>query len=195
VCDEVRVLQKAGTTRQLNPLKNSTGIRYKAYEPFNQEQHMELLHRCQTQQWVGVCDAKFAKYGRALVSLQRMKKHDIIVDYHGLVVEGMSLDDYSEANPQVSVEYCVVVEHKPKRIIDATSETCINHPRLRCLGRLANHAHHKRGAANMVMTDVLLDMMSGQPRVVVLQARLDIEPFEQLRFDYNDRVARALFED
>lgn len=191
----MRRLRKEGTRRHKNPLKETTAIHYKAYQPFPEELQIELLRRCRTQEWVGVCDVKFAKYGRGLVSLQRIQKDDLIVDYHGLVIEGVSLDDYQE-KPGVSVEYCLEIKDKPKRIIDATAETCVVHPGNRCLGRLANHALQKKGtAANMVMADILLDALPEQPRVVVLQARHQIEPFEQLRFDYNDEVARALFKD
>ena len=32
-------------------------------------------------------------------------------------------------------------------------------------------------------------------RIVILKARRDIEPFEQLRFDYGEKFAQALFDD
>ena len=154
VCDEVRRLRKEATKRHLNPMKDSTGIRYRDHEPMEEDQQIELLHRCETQQWVGVADVKFRSvYGRGLVSLQALKKDDIIVDYHGKVVYGQSGDDYVNL-PGVAAEYCMVIAQNEKRIIDATLEHCELHPGNRCLGRLANHGSRKKGEANMVMTDI-----------------------------------------
>lgn len=196
MCEEARRLKKEGTRRQTNPLKETTLVRFKAFEEFGDMQQHLLHHRCATQEWVGVTDAKFEKYGRGLVSLQRIRKDDVIVDYHGLVVEGKTLDDHLKEHPYVNTEFCLEITQLPKRIIDASAETCVVHPGIRCLGRLANHALAKKGsAANMVLADILLDALPDHPRVVVLQARLNIEPFEQLRFDYTDKVARALFKD
>ena len=68
-------LKKIGVRRQLNPMNGTTCIRYKAYDPsFGLARQVELLHRSHTQEWVGVCDVKFPKYGRGLVSLQKIKK-------------------------------------------------------------------------------------------------------------------------
>ena len=195
VCDEVRKLQKVGVKRHHKPLASTTGIKYRSYDPaFGLEQQMELLHRCQSQEWVGVCDVKFVKLGRGLVSLQKIQKDDVVVDYHGLVVEGVTMEKYVEKE-DVKSEYCMEISHKPKRIIDATAEHCLEHPGNRCLGRLANHALLKNGVANMVISDIELNLITTKPRVVVLQARTDIEPFQQLRFDYTDKVARKLFKD
>ena len=195
MCDEVNRLRKVGVKRHLNPMSDSTGIRYKAYDKsFGEEQQIELLHRSVTQEWVGVCDVKFAKFGRGLVSLQHITKDDVVVDYHGLVVEGLTMEEYSK-KPGVVSEYCMEIDQKPKRIIDASSETCPDHTGNRCLGRLANHGLVKSGTANMCMADIELNLIETKPRVVVLQARMDIEPLQQLRFDYRDTVARALFKD
>ena len=195
MCDEVRRLKKEGVKRQLNPLRDTTGISYRPFEAFSIEQQIELMHRCETQEWVGVCDATLPTFGRALISLQRIRKDDVIVDYHGLVVRGVSLEDYATRD-YVASEYCLEVDQKPKRIIDATSEICTLHPGNRCLGRLANHARQSKGSvANMSLADVELTAIPETPRVVILQARVDIEPFQQLRFDYNDRVAHSLFKE
>ena len=199
-------------------MKNTTGINYRAFEPFPETQQIELMRRCETQEWVGVCDAEFPtlpKCGRALISLQHIRKYDVIVDFHGIVITDMNLEDYARRDYVASEyclevgectawkwtrsrrnggEYCMEVDQKPKRIIDATSEICTVHPGNRCLGRLANHALQSKGsAANMVVADILLTALHNTPRVVVLQAHVDIEPLHQLRFDYNDPVARRLF--
>ena len=45
----------------------------------------------------------------------------------------------------------------------------------------------------MKMVEVVLSSIG--ERIVILKARRDIAPFEQLRFDYGDKVAQALFDD
>ena len=45
----------------------------------------------------------------------------------------------------------------------------------------------------MKILEVILSSIGG--RIVSLKARRDIVPFEQLRFDYRDKVAQALFDD
>ena len=45
----------------------------------------------------------------------------------------------------------------------------------------------------MKMVEVVLSRVV--ERIVILKARRDIAPFEQLRFDYRDKVAQALFDD
>lgn len=146
-----------------------------------------LQTRCETQDWVGICDVTLPGFGRAIVSTQKIKKDDVIVDYHGLVVEGASVAEYVE-RPDVKSEYCLEVAQNPRRIIDASSDSCEQHEGMRCPGRLVNHANKK--IANMQMHDVQLDHLPANPRVVVFVARVDIEPFNQLRFDYGDKEAR-----
>ena len=142
-----------------------------------------------------MCDVTFPKLGRGLVTLQHIQKDDVIVDYHGMVVRGVPFETYI-LRPGVASEFCLEIDQHPKRIIDATAEKCAEHNDNRCLGRLVNHALRKKGiAANMVMSDILLRDMTEKPQVAVLTARFDIEPFQQLRFDYGDSVARTLFKD
>ena len=45
----------------------------------------------------------------------------------------------------------------------------------------------------MEMVEVVLSSIG--ERIVILKARRDIAPFEQLGFDYGDKVAQALFYD
>ena len=119
----------------------------------------------------------------------------MIVDYHGLEVWGISMDDHKKNDKAVLFEYCLEIEN-PKRVIDATSETCVHHLGNRCLGRFANHSLQRKGtAANMIMADAVLELVPNKPRVIVLVACTNIKPFEQFRFDYNNPVARALFKD
>ena len=61
------------------------------------------------------------------------------------------------------------------------------------LGRLANHATQKNNETNMKMVEIVIFSLG--ERIVILKARRDIVPFEQLRFDYGEKVAQALFDD
>ena len=45
----------------------------------------------------------------------------------------------------------------------------------------------------MKMVEVVLSSIGES--IVILKVRRDIVPFEQLRFDYGDKVAQALFDD
>ena len=192
--EQVTSLLKECVRRRQVPLCNSTGIRYKQFDEFDGDQQVELKHRCETQSWVGICDVTFEKFGRGLISIQRIKKDDVVVDYHGKVIECVPYEQYS-LHPGVLPEYCMEIPGPPKRIIDASSEVCGDHPGNRCLGRFANHcnANQRNNAQNMKSADVLLDKLEPPIRVVVLKARRNIEPFEQLRFDYGDDKARKLF--
>ena len=79
------------------------------------------------------------------------------------------------------------------RLIDAANEERPLHKWNVCLGRLANHATQKKNEANMKMVEVVLSSIG--ERIVILKARRDIASFEQLCFDYGDKVAQALFDD
>jgi len=152
-----------------------------------------LQHRIETQEWVGVCDVTFKTFGRGLISLQKFQQNDIVCDYHGKVVENCNFEEYYN-NDDVKMEYCMELVTGPKkRIIDASANICPIHPTNRCLGRLANHAGIRKGLANLKPEEIYIEAM--QTKVVVLRARKPIEPFEQLRFDYNDKTAQALFKD
>ena len=66
------------------------------------------------------------------------------------------------------------------------------------MGRLANHATQRKNnadnrEANMKSTSILLDYTDPPVRIAVMKARRQIEPFEQLRFDYGDKTAQELF--
>ena len=147
-----------------------------------------LMERCRTQKWPGVCQAIFSKFGRGIVATRAFERNEVIVDYHGQIFFKKSMEEVS-AIEGVQREYCLEVKGPGRRIINATAETCPVHPETRCMGRLANHSVVD---ANMKSTDVVVFADNGQ-RVVVLRAKRAILPFEQLRFDYEDPVARAEF--
>ena len=129
---------------------------------------------------------------RGLIALQSFKKDDVLVDYHGKVVININAD-HNWLQPGVLSEYVLQNAGPPRRLIDASNEECRLHNWNVCLGRSANHATQKKNEANMKMVEVVLSSIG--ERIVILKARRDIVPFEQLRFDCGDKVAQALFDD
>ena len=195
MAEQVTSLQKECVKRKQSPMCDSTGIRFKQFEEFNEDQQQKLKHRCDTQEWVGICDVQYPeKFERGLISTHRIRKDDVVVDYHGKVVTDIPFDEYSQ-QPSVITEYCMEIPGTHKRIIDASNDVCNTHPGNRCVGRFANHCNpnQRNNGQNMKSVDVLLDKLEPPIRVVVLKARRAIEPFEQLRFDYGDDRARKLF--
>lgn len=135
------------------------------------------------------------------MAIQPFQKDDIVLDYHGKVVMGYrSVQQYADAEPNVEWEYCFEVP-SPKRIIDASSTVCPieNHKGMRCLGRLVNHVTQRTRfvEANLKPVQVqlpYLDQGKDQgTKYLVFKARRTINPFEQLRYDYNDKVAQTMF--
>ena len=66
------------------------------------------------------------------------------------------------------------------------------------MGGLANHAKKRRSnadnrEANMKSTSILLDHADPPLRVAVMKTRRQIEPFEQLRFEYGNKTVLELF--
>ena len=62
----------------------------------------------------------------------------------------------------------------------------------RLAGSFGVPRHSKKNEANMKMIEVVLYGIG--ERILMLKARRDIVLFEQLRFDYGDKVAQAVFD-
>ena len=117
------------------------------------------------------------------------------MDYHGVAVTDKTYQDLIR-NRSVPTEFVLEIGAPVKRFIDASSEVCVEHPTNRCLGRLANHStlnSKKNLDANMKIIEVVLKAFDPPKRLAVFKARRNIEPFEQLRYDYGDKVARNMF--
>ena len=121
-----------------------------------------------------------------LISLQSFTKDDVLVEYHVKVVTNINADQYC-LQPGVLSEYVLQIAGPPRRLIDASNEWNV------CLGSLANHSTQKKNEVNMKMVEVVVSSIG--ERIVIIEARRDIAPFEQLRFDYGDKVAQAFFDD
>ena len=58
------------------------------------ENQISLKDRIDNQKWEWICDAYFTKFGRGIVSLGKLEKDTIIVDYHGKVITGQTFEEY-----------------------------------------------------------------------------------------------------
>lgn len=131
-----------------------------------------------------------------IFALQGFKKGDVICDYHGKEVRDMPIREYVN-QPGVDSNFCIEVQMGAnKRIIDASSEVCTVHPYLRCLGRLANHATIGQPECNAKLVEIYYkqDQVHTAPiSSAILIANRNIEPLEEIRWDYLDENARAMF--
>lgn len=125
-----------------------------------------------------------------LFATRKFEKDDIIVDYDGTVITGMSMNEYLKT-PGTIQEFVLEVPTGARRIIDATNDVG-KHPTNYRLGRLANHVCSKK--SNMRVVDLTLDKCDNH-RVIVFKARKTIYPLEQLRWDYMDKNAQNMFTD
>ena len=63
VMSQIAMLQKEKSKRQQKPLSDSSGISYKGTGNFlSLEAQTLLAHRCDTQEWVGICDVVFPTF-------------------------------------------------------------------------------------------------------------------------------------
>ncbi len=127
------------------------------------------------------------------------EKNEVVLDYHGIETEGEKLDEYCEKDPTRRLwEYIVDVRQGRQRLIDASIDPWAVNFGHRCLGTLVNYAaeSHKgkyNDKCNLKLAEVVCSQLTNQ-RIVVLVARRDIEPLEQLLWDYKDDVARKFFQ-
>ena len=171
----------------------STGINKVAFKPLPVDQQVQLKDRCDKQNWVGICDANFKDFGRGVVSLQEIQKDDIILDFHGEIVTGLTFEQLINTRPDIRQEYCLEIsKSNPRRIIDAGSEICAAHSHNRCLGRLINHANSQE-TENTKLVEILLGEIYETEKRVMVKAKRRILPFEQLCYDYGDITCKSLF--
>lgn len=136
------------------------------------------------------------------MSIQGFQKDDIICDYHGKTFRfadnpRLKMDEYCKRDGVDETFCCEVKTGSNKRIIDASSEECVLHKGHRCLGRLSNHASNKSQECNMKLIDIPFrraDLPAAPESAAVFVATRKIEPFEELRWDYEDSSARNAFD-
>ncbi len=73
--------------------------------------------------------------------------------------------------------------------IDGSTERCPCHPQTRILGRLLNFARKESVECNVVPRYFSHD----KSQQILFVARRDIQPLEELRFDYGDGFCRNIF--
>ena len=72
------------------------------------ENQINLKDRIDNQKWEWICDAHFTKFGRGIVSLGKLEKDTIIVDYNGKVITGQKFEEYVQ-QPDVTSEFVMEV--------------------------------------------------------------------------------------
>lgn len=170
------------------------------------ELQIEIKERCEKQSWPGVFDSDFEGMGRGVIATEAFKKNEIVLDYHGVIVETrQNAFDYCDADPAKRIlEYIVEVAGPNKRLVDASSEQCPVHGEgTRCLGRLCNHAQATltngkyNYQCNLKLMEVNLDLLTESDKctstVFLLIAKHDIPAMSQLRWDYLDKEARRQY--
>ena len=124
--------------------------------------------------------------GRGVVTTTNVKKGEILVDYHGEEIKGLTCKEYLEI-PSNQSEYLFQILQKHS--VDASKEICDEHPNKRCLARLINHKSSKEANVKPVPVNI-----ARNKDVLVMVAQTDIATFQELRFDYGDEEARSLFD-
>lgn len=203
--DAVLNIGKSSTRRSRKEFNDRLEIKHYRKPEFQ----MCLKSKCYSQDWPGVCDVTLPTFGRAVIATQKFSAGDVLLDYHGRIVEHYrSVEEYCQEDPDVrSPNYIVEIRQSKRRLIDATQDPCFCHISMRCLGRLVNHASEKTKAGrsrltcNLRLKEIVCDKIAPDAtsrqhlRYVVLVAKRDIEPLEQLLFDYGDEVARNFDKD
>ncbi len=63
--------------------------------------------------------------GRGVIATAPFLKNEVVFDYHGIEVEGHTVDSYCQTNPDlVKPEYIIEVKQDRRRLIDASEDPC-----------------------------------------------------------------------
>ena len=142
--------------------------------------------RIKSQQRPSICDVQVKCLGRGVVTTTNVENWEILVDYHGEEIKGMSSEEYLEI-PANQSKYLFQISHK--HIVDASKEICDEHPNNRWLARLINHQSSKEANVKPVLVNI-----AQNKNVLVMVAKTEVAAFQELRFDYGDEEARRLFD-
>ncbi len=144
----------------------------------------EELERLVTQEWSGVeVRESCGNRGRGVISTREFGKGDIILDYHARQIpehEGESLL-ISEDDSDRRSDY---IFFGPRGFcLDGSAECCPCHPQTRTLGRLMNYVEKSTPECYVVPGYFAYN----KARKILFVASRDIQPLEELRFDYGDK--------
>ena len=159
--------------------------------PSREDQHEQfkkiLTKTCKDQTWPFICDVNIKGLGRGVITTDFIDKDQILADYHGKVVKGITATEYMADHPECS-EYLFQISQK--HLIDASNELCpvVDHMKNRCMARLINHNSPRHTNVKPVIVN-----LSASKSVLLMVAKHDIPPFEELRYDYGDQEARKMF--
>lgn len=128
----------------------------------------------------GLAVHMFVGKGRGIISTKEFKRGDFVVEYAGELIsmEEARMRESTYSQDQNTGCYMYYFSHKNVQYcVDATSES----PRL---GRLVNHSRNGN-----LMTKTIT--VNGEPRLVLI-AKEDISPGDELTYDYGDRSKESL---
>ena len=186
-------LTKMMTSKTTRPRRTSTSMSTSVMQMVNSLSIKESVHeRCMLQQWndVDVKEMCPGGRGRGLIASRRFLKNDILVDYHARVITQNEKEDIMTADDsRMNYLFCA-----PGLVWDGSAEWCSCHPQSRLLGRLVNFA--KKSTVECNARPQLFEFKHSKSSVfnaIILVATRDIEPLEELRFDYGDNACLELF--
>ena len=150
-----------------------------------------ILKKCMLQQWSGIDVMENCPdgRGRGLIASKRFHQHEVLLDYHAKLISR------GEANEIEDTSYLFCAP-KYDLFWDGSAEFCECHPQSRLLGRLANFAAKNTPECNATPQLFSINSRSRKQKpfyAIVLVASRQIEPLEEIRFDYGDRACLALF--
>ena len=159
------------------------GLRRSTRQPSSsrlQAEEEDLCRRLRSNVDSGLSVTQIPGKGRGVVTSEFFPKNSFVVEYAGKLVDmPTSRKLHYEVYGEEEGSYMYWFNFKgTKWAIDATEES----PRL---GRLINHSHHQ---FNLIPKVFMLD---GQPRLYFV-ARRDLNPGEELTFDYGDTDRRSV---
>jgi hypothetical protein len=153
-----------------------------------------IFEKCMLQQWFGidVMEKCPGGRGRGLIAAKGFQKHEVLLDYHGKKISRAEANEIDEDidDHRSSYLFC-----GPDGLFwDGSAEFCECHPQSRLLGRLANFAAKYTYECNAMPQLFACATYNSKPfHAIVLVATREIEPLEEIRFDYGDRRCLKLF--
>lgn len=163
---------------------------------------LQVFERCHLQSWSHLAvredcgsDKNGRKIGRGVIAMVPFKQNEILLDYHGRLVSASEHDTIYKIDNDADRRSDYLFVGLQGLIVDGSSDTCECHPHTRLLGRLVNHATRNTPACNVVprfFRHVAANSKKIHLFIIFVAAR-DIEPLEELRYDYNDQNCSEMF--